>query len=143
MSEENHVENVEQQEVVQEEVTETVAKADYDSLVAELEEVKSKLPQEKSESELAIEAKEQELFQKEVNLTLKENGLEAFADIVKVSDSDELNSTVEALTKIVNEIKVNMGYVPAHNAKQDEYSMYESKKDAKGMISAKLANLFK
>jgi hypothetical protein len=142
MSEENQ-EVVEQQEVVQEEVTETVAKADYDSLVAELEDVKGKLPVERSESELTIEAKEQELFQKEVNLTLKEHGLEAFADVISVNDGTDLNTKVETLTKIINEIKVNMGYVPTDNAKQDEYSMFESKKDTKGMISTKLANLFK
>lgn len=142
MSEENH-EVVEQQEGQVSDEPTTVAKAEYDSLVAELDLIKSKLPQDKSESELAIEAKEAKLFQKEVNLTLKENGLEAFTDVISVNDSTDLSTKVEMLNKIVNEIKVNMGYVPTDNAKQDEYSMYESKKDTKGMISAKLANLFK
>ncbi|OMP66876.1 hypothetical protein [Domibacillus epiphyticus] len=133
----------ENQEVVQEEVTETVAKADYDSLVAELEEVKGKLPVEKSESEVANEAKAQELFQKEISLTLRENGLEAFTDVISVKDSTDLSTKIDTLNKIVNEIKVNMGYVPADNTKQDEYSIAESKKDTKAMISTKLANLFK
>ncbi|MEK4030765.1 hypothetical protein MKZ02_19805 [Pseudobacillus sp. FSL P4-0506] len=138
---EENQEVIEQQQEVTE-VQETVSKQEYDSLVTQMEELKNKLPQEKSESELAIEAKEKELFQKEVNLTLKESGLEQFAEIIKVSNSDELNTTVDVLKKIVNEIKVSTGYVPSEHAKQDAYSEAEKKKDVGGMLSAKLAKLF-
>ena len=138
---EENQEVIEQQQEVTE-VQETVSKQEYDSLVTQMEELKSKLPQEKSESELAIEAKEKELFQKEVSLTLKESGLEQFAEIIKVSDADELNATVDVLKKIVNEIKVSTGYVPTEHAKQDAYSEAEKKKDVGGMLSAKLAKLF-
>ncbi|MED0665305.1 hypothetical protein P4T04_03140 [Bacillus badius] len=132
---EENQEVIEQQEEVTE-VQETVSKEEYDLLVTELEELKSKLPQEKSESELAIEAKEKELFKKEVNLTLKESGLEQFAEIIKVSDADELNTTVDVLKKIVNEIKVSTGYVPTEHAKQDAYNTAKSKGDTKGMIKS-------
>ncbi|EHL78974.1 hypothetical protein [Bacillus smithii] len=122
---------------------ETVAKAEYDKLVSKLEEVKSKLPKELTEEEKAIKAKEKELFDKEVKLTLKEEGLEAFADIVKVNDEKELKDVVKKLTSIVNDIKVSLGYVPSDHKQQTEYDMYAQKKDTKGMISTKLANLFK
>jgi hypothetical protein len=122
---------------------ETVAKTEYDKLVAELEEMKKKLPRELSEEEKALEAKQQELWQKEVSLSLKEAGLEAFTDIVKVNDEKELKDVVKKLTSIVNDIKVSMGYVPSDHKQQSEYDMYAQKKDTKGMISTKLANLFK
>ncbi|MGM7635498.1 hypothetical protein [Bacillus sp. Hm123] len=114
----------------------TVSKEDYDSLVAELEEVKGKLPVVKSEAELAIEAKQVELFQKEVALTLKENNLEQFTTVIKVNDSDELNTTIEALNKIVNEIKVSAGYVPVDHMKDDVYNAAKNKGDTKTMIKS-------
>ncbi|PAQ14979.1 hypothetical protein CD798_08000 [Bacillaceae bacterium SAOS 7] len=122
---------------------ETVSKEDHDQLLAELEELKGKLPKEKSEAELNIETKEKELFQKEVSLTLKENGLDQFATIVKVNDSDELNTTIEALTQIVNDIKVSTGYVPTEHGKDDAYTVALKKKDVGGMLTNKLQNLFK
>lgn len=141
MTEENQ-EVIEQQEEVTDVRQETVSKEEYDSLVSELEEVKSKLPKEKTESELAVEAKEKELFQKEVSLTLKENNLEQFTSIVNVKDETQLQEVVKTLNQIVNDIKVSTGYVPTEHAKQDEYSAFESKKDTKGMIGSKLAKLF-
>ncbi|APB35678.1 hypothetical protein [Heyndrickxia coagulans] len=141
MNEEQQIQD-QQQEQPQEEL-ETVAKADYEKLSAELEEVKSKLPKELSDDEKAIQAKQKELFDKEVSLTLKEHGLEQFASIVKVSNEDELKETVKALNGIVNQLKIDLGYVPNEHRQQNEYDIFAQKKDTKGMISTKLANLFK
>jgi len=130
-------------EVITEPIVETVPKIDFDSLQAELEEVKGKLPKEKSEGEIALEKKQQELFAKEVQLELKSAGLEQFASLIKVSDTDDLVETIKNLSKVVSEIKASTGYVPNEHKKQDAYSVAEQKKDVGGMLSVKLANLFK
>ncbi|MCD8500909.1 MAG: hypothetical protein LRY71_03550, partial [Bacillaceae bacterium] len=65
----------------------------YDAIVLELEQVKAKLPVEKSEKEIAIETKQQELFQKEVTLELKSVGLDKFADFFNAKTIEEINST--------------------------------------------------
>ena len=130
-------------EVITEPIVETVPKIDFDSLQAELEELKGKLPKEKSEGEIALETKQQELFAKEVQLELKSAGLEQFASLIKVSDTDDLVETIKNLSKVVSEIKASTGYVPNEHKKQDAYSVAEQKKDVGGMLSVKLANLFK
>jgi molecular chaperone GrpE len=100
-------------------------------------------PKELSDEEKALQTKQQELFSKEVSLTLKENGLEQFASILKVSNEEELKEVVESLKSVVNEIKVNSGYVPNDHRQNDKYSQFEKNKDTKNMIGSKLANLFK
>ncbi|MGE6259217.1 hypothetical protein ACQKCU_15145 [Heyndrickxia sporothermodurans] len=100
-------------------------------------------PKDLSDEEKAIQEKEQELFDKEISLTLKENGLEQFASIVKVTNTDELKEVIKSLTGIVNQLKIDNGYIPNDHKKQDAYTVAESKKDVGGMLSAKLANFFK
>jgi hypothetical protein len=140
--EEQNQNQEQQQEQAQQEQIEMVAKSEYDTLVAELEEVKSKLPRELSDEEKQLQVKQQELFNKEVHLTLKENGLEQFAPVVRVTNEDELRETIKQLNKIVNDIKVSVGYVPQDNAKDNEYDVYAQKNDTKGMIATKLSKLF-
>jgi len=135
----------EQQESTQEAQTEqqeqTVDLKTYLELVEKMSKMEQMLSQEAEKAQKMAE-KEQELFQKQIHLTLKENGLEKFADVVKVSNEDELKDVIKKLTNIVNEIKIESGYVPSDHAKTDEYSVYEKKKDVAGMISAKLSKLF-
>ena len=130
-----------QQDQQQQDQQQTVDMKTYLELVAKMEKMEQMLSQEAEKAQKVAE-KEQELFQKQVQLTLKENGLEKFADIVKVSNEDELKDVVKKLTTIVNEIKIESGYIPAEHAKTDEYSVYEKKKDVAGMIGAKLSKLF-
>ncbi|MEC1720607.1 hypothetical protein [Schinkia azotoformans] len=134
----------------QEQVNEQIAQAKgqwetefLNPIKTELEDVKTKLPKDLTDEEKAIQTKQQELFVKEVNLTLKENGLEKFASVVKVSNEDELKEVVKALGTIVNDIKVSTGYVPDNHKNQDQYSKFETEKNTVGMIGSKLANLFK
>ena len=112
-------------------------------LVTERDELVQNKPKDLTDDEKAFETKQQGLWGKEVNLSLKENGLEQFADVVKVADEEELNKVVTSLTKIKNDMKVQSGYVPKDKAKDDEYSNFEKNKDTKNMISSKLAGLFK
>jgi len=125
----------------QDQQQQTVDMKTYLELVAKMEKMEQMLSQE-AERQKEIEAKQNELWQKQVQLTLKENGLEKFADIVKVSNEDELSDVVKKLTTIVNEIKIESGYIPADHAKTDEYSKYEKEKNVAGMIGAKLSKLF-
>lgn len=126
------------EEIIEEEheEVETVAKADYDAIVAERDDLTQYKPVEKSDAEKAMETKQQELWQKEVALTLKENGLDKFADVIKVKDADELNKAVEALNSIVDQYKVENAYVPENHAKQDEYDNAKNSGDTQGMIKS-------
>jgi hypothetical protein len=135
--EENQNQQQEQQQEQQTELqNETVDKSEYDKLVAELEEVKAKLPKELTEEEKALQQKQKELFDKEINLTLKENGLEQFQDIIKVANVDELKETIKKLNKIVNSIKIEVGYVPEDHKQVTAYEQAKQKGDTKGMIKS-------
>lgn len=111
-------------------------------IVAERDGLLQFKPKDLSDEEKAIQTKQKELFDKEVSLTLKENGLEQFASIVKVGDAEELKTVIESLTGIVNQIKIDNGYVPNDHKQQNEYDVFASKKDTKGMIATKLSKLF-
>ena len=119
----------------------TVDMKTYLELVAKMEKMEQMLANEAEKAQKMAE-KEQELFQKQVRLTLKENGLEKFADIVKVNDEKELADVVKKLSQIVNEIKIETGFIPADHVKTDEYSKYEKEKNVAGMIAVKLSKLF-
>ncbi len=131
----------EQQQEQQQQDQQQVDMKTYLELVAKMEKMEQMLSQEEEKAQKIAE-KEQELFQKQVQLTLRENGLEKFANIVKVSNEDELKDVVKKLSQIVNEIKIETGYVPADHAKTDEYSKYEKEKNVAGMIAVKLSKLF-
>lgn len=133
--------NQTQQQDQQQEQQQTVNMKTYLELVAKMEKMEQTLANE-AEKQKEIEAKQNELWQKEVQLSLKEAGLEKFADIVKVNDEKELKEVIKKLTSIVNEIKIETGYVPADHAKTDEYSKYEKEKNVAGMIAVKLSKLF-
>lgn len=139
--EENQTEVVDNQQEQTE--VETVAKEQYDSIVAELEEVKGKLPKEISEEEKALQDKQQELWQKEKSLELKAVQLDKFADFFNASNTEELTAQIKQFQLLLNEVKVSMGYIPNDHKKTDEYTSFEKNKDTKGMIGNKLANLFK
>lgn len=117
----------EQQQEQQQQDQQQVDMKTYLELVAKMEKMEQTLANE-AEKQKEIEAKQNELWEKEVQLTLKENGLEKFANIVKVSNEDELADVVKKLTAIVNEIRIETGYIPADHTKTDEYSKYEKEK---------------
>lgn len=134
-------EQQQQEQTQQQEQQQTVDMKTYLDLVAKMEKMEQTLANEAEKAQKMAE-KEQELWQKQVQLTLKENGLEKFADIVKVSNEDELADVVKKLSQIVNEIKIETGYIPADHAKTDEYTKYEKEKNVTGMIAVKLSKLF-
>lgn len=123
-------EDEEQDEVV------TVSKAEYDAIIAERDELLQYKPVEPTEEEKAFATKQEELWAKEVALTLKENGLERFADVIQVKDTEELNKTIEILNDVMDEIKVENAYVPTDHARTSQYDTAKQKGDTQGMLKS-------
>lgn len=130
-------EEVEVQEVEQvEEVTEEKSPRTLDELIEDNKKLQGELAE--------IKEMKKDIFDKKVSMTLQENGLEAFAEVISVDNSEDLTKMVAKLTKIVNDIKVSNGYVPKEtNGTQDAYSQAIQNGDVKNAIGFKFANLFK
>ena len=134
-------ENAETEIVEEEEV-------DVDALIKENEDLKAQLAEmetqlvdeEKSEKEIELEQREQKLWQKEVSIVLKENGLDAFIDFIKVEVGEDkaLLEQVSKLKGIVGDIEMKNSYKPTDNKAVDEYSVARKNKDVKSMISSKI-----
>ncbi|OLS37917.1 hypothetical protein BTR22_05245 [Alkalihalophilus pseudofirmus] len=134
MEENNIHEQQEQLEELQD--SDVISKDKYDELMTELEEVKAKLPVKKSDAELQIEAKQQELWQKEKGLELRSAGLEKFADFFNAQNSEDLKSQVDLFQSLINEMKVDNAYKPSDHRTTDAYTSAKSKGDTLGMIKS-------
>lgn len=104
------------------------------ALEKELADTKAKLPKELSDAEKALKAKENDLWNRTVNLTFKENGLDKFADIISAKDEDDLKNKVESLNKIMSEMKIDNSYKPNNHQKTDEYEQAKKKHDTVSML---------
>lgn len=128
-------------EIVEEEV-------DIDALVKENEDLKAQLKEiqaqqvveEKSEKEIELEQRELKLWNKEVSIVLKENGLDAFIDFIKVGVGEDkaLLEQVGKLKEIVGDIEMKNSYKPTDNKAVDEYSIARKNRDVKSMIGSKI-----
>lgn len=99
-----------------------------DSLLSEIEELKSKLPQEKSEREIELEKRERELMLKERDITLKlklkENNINA--DVTKFIRED---IEVDEFINVLKAITVETSYVPhKHTNSNEGVTLQEFKK---------------
>ncbi|MDD2288023.1 MAG: hypothetical protein PHY55_04230 [Bacteroidales bacterium] len=131
-------------EQIQELITTEKSKWENEILKPLQEDLKQYKPKEKTDTEKTLEQKEKELFEKEINLTLKEHGLQEFAGFFNVSNADELNKQIEDFKKVLKTRDEKNNFVPGdHQKNKDAYSIAEKNKDVSGMISAKLSNLFK
>ncbi|EFV79045.1 hypothetical protein HMPREF1013_00674 [Bacillus sp. 2_A_57_CT2] len=115
---------------------------EFNPVVAERDELLQFKPKELSDEEKAMQTKQQELFHKEVSLEIKSAGLEKFAEFFNVQKIEDLQPQIEKFQGLLNEIKVELGYVPADHKKQNEYDVFATKGDTKGMIATKLSKLF-
>ncbi|WP_052948039.1 hypothetical protein [Aneurinibacillus tyrosinisolvens] len=113
----------------------------------ENEEVVSKVGEEEKslqDAQKALEEREAVVFNKEVEIALKEAGLSDFAEIINVKDAEELKATIGKINKIINARKINQSFKPDGNNKQvDKYAQAEKQGDVVGMIGHKLSGLFK
>lgn len=116
---------------------------EFKPIQTELEEVKSKLPKTLTEEEKALQTKQNELLQKEVSLTLKEKGVDKFADFFNVEKIEDLQPKIEKFKSILKELKLDNSYKPNDHKNTDEYSKFEKEKNTTGMIASKLSDLFK
>lgn len=140
------MENTENVEVVEEEIVEPemVLKNDLDELQGKYDDLVNTIPKTPTEQELALLEREQVLFDKEVSLTLREEGFEAFASILKVNNQEELVAAIQVLKDIHKQEEVNNSYVPkASSTDVSDYEKSAQKKDVNGMITSKFANFFK
>ena len=127
----------------QDQLNEAIAQAKIDwqkeqlePLQAELGEVKGKLPPEPSDAEKALQQKEKDLFNKQVELELKAKGLEQFKDVVRVSSEEELTQAIEQLTKVTNSIKLENSYQPTDTKGNDTYDIAKKSGDHKSMVKS-------
>ena len=132
----------EQQTEINRLIEESKTKWDAEILVPLQSELAGLKPATKSEQELALEAKELELWKKEKSLTLKEKGLADFADFFSAQDNENLDKQVTALNKILEAKKLNNTYVPSGRKQTDAYTQAEKNGDTQSMIGGKLSKLF-
>ena len=136
------------EENAESEIVEEVEEVDVDALIKENEDLKAQLAEiqtqeveeEKSEKEIELEQREQKLWNKEVSIVLKENGLDAFVDFIKVDVGEDkaLLEQVSKLKEIVGDIEMKNSYKPTDNKAVDEYSIARKNKDVKSMIGSKI-----
>lgn len=93
-------------------------------------------PVDKSEGEKAMETKQNELFTKEIELELKSEGLDKFADYFNVDKVEDLKPQVEKFQSLLNEMKIDNSYVPNNHKQTDQYSNAKSKGDTLTMIKS-------
>ncbi|AEG61002.1 hypothetical protein [Desulforamulus ruminis] len=110
---------------------------ELEPIKAQVKELEQYRPKIKSDQEKALEQKEIELWQKEKNLILKENGLHEFADFFVATNIKQLNRDIEKLNKILEVKKFNNSYVPdGHKGKTDSYTQAKKNNDTFGMVKA-------
>ena len=100
------------------------------------------LPVTKSDAEIALEQRENDLFKKEVGLELKANNMDDFAEFLNVANADELKIKVTQLNKILEARKINNAYVPEAHKQTSAYDNAVASGNVTEMIGAKLAKLF-
>ncbi|MFJ8069991.1 xanthine phosphoribosyltransferase [Peribacillus sp. NPDC096447] len=125
------------QEVVEEK---TYTQADIDALQAQVDELSQYKPKELTEDETKIQQKLESIWDREVNQTLKEEGLEIFAEFIKadVDDTETLKKQITKLKEIVGSLELSNGYQPSNHKTVDGYSIAKKNKDVNGMIREKL-----
>ncbi|EJR47848.1 hypothetical protein IIK_03216 [Bacillus cereus VD102] len=132
------VEETQQYEEVVEE--KTYSQEEVDLLYNQIEELSQYKPKELTDDEIKIQQKLESIWKREVAQTLKEEGVEVFADFfnVSVDDTEALNNQITRLKEIIGQLELANGYKPTNHKQVDGYSIAKKNKDTKSMISQKL-----
>ncbi|MCD8500908.1 MAG: hypothetical protein LRY71_03545 [Bacillaceae bacterium] len=56
--------------------------------------------------------------------------------------SKKLTQQIEKFQSLLNEVKLETGYIPTDHKSTDEFTKHEQQKNTVGMIGSKLAKLF-
>lgn len=110
---------------------------DIDDLQAQIDDLSQYKPKEKDESEIRLE----KVWQREINATLKEEGLTDFAEFIRadVDDTATLNKQIAKLKEIVGAMELSNSYQPSNHKPADGYSVAKKNRDVQGMIKNKLS----
>lgn len=135
----------EQEEVhteVEEEVIEekTYSQAEVDTLQEQINELSQYKPKDLTEQEVQLQEKLDSIWKREVNATLKEEGIEVFADFIQadVDDTDALHKQITKLKEIVGALEISNGYQPSNHKPVDGFALAKKNNDSIGMIKNKL-----
>ncbi|WP_137842578.1 xanthine phosphoribosyltransferase [Bacillus sp. 2SH] len=136
--EETKIEEIQQTDEVIE--NKTYSQEEVDVLQEQIDELSQYKPKELTDDEIKIQQKLEAIWQREVSQTLKEEGVEVFADFINVSvdDTEALNNQVTKLKEIIGQLELANGYKPTNHKQVDGYSIAKKNKDTKSMISQKL-----
>lgn len=105
-----------------------------DSIVSRLNDTDDYLP---SIDENELTERENALFQRQIQLELKAESLEEFADFIHAENEEELLAQIGKLKKLKGKLKAENGYKPSeHNASSD-YAKALKNRDVKSMIRTK------
>ncbi|WP_369903106.1 xanthine phosphoribosyltransferase [Bacillus manliponensis] len=132
------IEETQQNEEVVEE--KTYSQEEIDVLKEQIDELSQYKPKELTDDEIKIQRKLESIWKREVAQTLKEEGVEVFADFINVSvdDTETLSNQITKLKEIIGQLELANGYKPTNHKNVDAYSIAKKNKDVKNMISAKL-----
>lgn len=132
------VEETQQNEEVVEE--KTYSQEEVDVLQEQIDELSQYEPKELTDDEIKIQQKLESIWQREVAQTLKEEGVEVFADFINVSvdDTETLSNQITRLKEIIGQLELANGYKPTNHKQVDGYSVAKKNKDTKSMICQKL-----
>jgi len=98
-----------------------------------------------TDKEIEYQSRMKELWQKEVTLELKTEGLHDFAEffLVEENNRDSLEQKIKTFKQILSKRDLNDGFVPDGHRSIDQFSIAEKNKDSRAMISSKISAFFK
>ncbi|MCU5169712.1 xanthine phosphoribosyltransferase, partial [Bacillus paranthracis] len=113
--EETEIKDTQQNEEIVEE--KTYSKEEVDLLYNQIEELSQYKPKELTDDEIKIQQKLESIWKREVAQTLKEEGVEVFADFINVSvdDTEALNNQITRLKEIIGQLELANGYKPTNH----------------------------
>lgn len=114
----------------------TYTEDEFNAIVAERDELLQYKPKTLTEEEQAIKDTQNSLWEREVSLTLKEQGLEQFADVINVKDKEGLETVTQALSDALKGYQVDNAYVPTNHATSTEYDTAKKDGDTVGMLKS-------
>lgn len=105
-----------------------------DSIVSRLNDTDDHIP---SDAETALSEREYALFQRQIQLELKTEGLEEFAEFIHAENEEELLAQVGKLKELKGKLKAENGYKPSEHNAVSEYANAKKNKDVRSMIRTK------
>ncbi|WP_122645120.1 hypothetical protein [Enterococcus mediterraneensis] len=91
-----------------------------------------------TDREAEFSAREQALFDRQVELELKSEGLEDFAPLIHATNEAELIEQVNKLKELVNKRKLNNSYKPSDHNSASQYSQAVKNRDVLSMLRTKI-----